>query len=75
LAELEGLKTGETDITKLNACSQTRAEIKAAEEIAQRAPCLDFSKFKPLFAQIQEDLKSGIRQSRRFKQDAQIKSN
>jgi hypothetical protein len=72
LAELEGLKTGETDITKLKHV-KTRAEIKAAEEIAQRAPCLDFSKFKPLFAQIQEDLKSGIRQSRRFKQDAQIK--
>lgn len=71
LAELGALNTG-NDITKLTHV-RPRAEIKAAEEIAQRAPCLDFAKFKPLFTQIQEDLKSGIRQSRRFKQDAQIK--
>lgn len=71
LAELGALNTG-NDITKLTHV-RTRAEIKAAEEIAQRAPCLDFAKFKPFFAQIQEDLKSGIRQSRRFKQDAQVK--
>lgn len=71
LAELGALNAG-NDITKLTHV-RTRAEIKAAEEIAQRAPCLDFAKFKPLFTQIQEDLKSGIRQSRRFKQDAQIK--
>lgn len=72
LAELGALNAGNNDITKLTHV-RTRAEIKAAEEIAQRAPCLDFTKFKPLFTQIQEDLKSGIRQSRRFKQDAQIK--
>jgi hypothetical protein len=71
LAELGALNAG-NDITKLTHV-RTRAEIKAAEEIAQRAPCLDFAKFKPLFVQIQEDLKSGIRQSRRFKQDAQVK--
>lgn len=72
LAELGALNTGNNDITKLTHV-RTRAEIKAAEEIAQRAPCLDFAKFKPLFMQIQEDLKSGVRQSRRFKEDAQIK--
>lgn len=72
LAELEGLKSGGSDITKLKHV-RTRAEVKAAEEIAQRAPCLDFAKFKPLFVAVQEDLKSGARQSRRFKEDAQIK--
>lgn len=72
LAELEGLKTGDTDITKLRYV-RTRAEVKAAEEVAQRAPCPDFAKFKPLFVAIQEDLKNGMRQSRRFKEDAQIK--
>lgn len=71
LAELGALNGG-NDITKLTHV-RTRAEIKAAEEVAQRAPCLDFAKFKPIFTQIQEDLKLGIRQSRRFKQDAQIK--
>lgn len=74
LAELEGLKSSNSDITKLTHV-RTRAEIKAAEEIAQRAPCLDFAKFKPLFMQVQEDLKAGIRQSRRFKEDAQIKQD
>lgn len=72
LAELGALKTGKDDITKLTHV-RTRAEIKAAEEIASRAPCLDFSEFKPLFAQVQEDLKSGVRKTREFKENAQIK--
>lgn len=71
LAELGVLDAGENDITKLKHV-KTRAEIRAAEEIARRAPCLDFYKFKPLFLAVQEDLKVGIRQSRRFKQDATI---
>jgi hypothetical protein len=71
LAEL-GL-TGEEpdDVTKLTHV-KTRAEIKAAEEVAKRAPCLDFDQFKPLFLAVQDDLKTGVRQSRRFKQDASI---
>lgn len=72
LAELGELKSDDADITKLRHV-KTRAEIKAAEEIAQRTPCLDFSKFKPLFEQVQEDLKAGIRKSREFQEDAQIK--
>ena len=71
LAELGVLDAGENDITKLTHV-KTRAEIRAAEEIAKRAPCLDFEKFKPLFLAVQEDLKVGIRQSRRFKEDASI---
>lgn len=69
LAELSDLSA---DITQLKHV-RTRAEIKAAEEIAKRTPCIDFDKFKPLFEQVQEELKAGIRQSRRFKEDAQIK--
>ena len=71
LAELGVLDAGENDITKLTHV-KTRAEIRAAEETAKRAPCLDFEKFKPLFLAVQEDLKVGIRQSRRFKEDASI---
>jgi len=71
LAELGVLDAGENDITKLTHV-KTRAEIRAAEEIAKRASCLDFEKFKPLFTAVQEDLKVGIRQSRRFKEDASI---
>jgi hypothetical protein len=71
LAELGVLDAGENDITKLTHV-KTRAEIRAAEEIAKRASCLDFDKFKPLFLAVQEDLKVGTRQSRRFKEDASI---
>ena len=72
LAELGVLDSGEHDITKLTHV-KTRAEIRAAEEIAKRAPCLDFDKFKPLFIQVQEELQSGVRKSREFKENAQIR--
>jgi len=72
LAELDGLKSADDDITKLKHV-KTRAEVKAAEEIAQRTPCLDFNKFKPLFEQVQDDLKNGVRKTREFKEDAQIR--
>ncbi len=49
-----------------------RSEIRAAEEVAKRAPCADFDKFKPLFRAVQDDLKSGRWQARRFKVDASI---
>lgn len=72
LAKLGVLDSGENDITKLTHV-KTRAEIRAAEEIAKRAPCLDFVKFKPLFIQVQEELQSGVRKTREFKENAQIK--
>jgi len=72
LFELGILDTGENDITKLTYV-KSRAEIKAAEEIAKRNPCLDFDKFKPLFVKVQEELASGIRVTRKFKDDAQIR--
>jgi hypothetical protein len=71
LAELGVLEAPENDITKLTHV-KTRAEIRAAEDVARRAPCADFDKFKPLFRAVQEDLKSGRRQGRRFKVDASI---
>ncbi len=72
LSELGVLDTGENDITKLTYV-KSRAEIKAAEEVAKRTPCLDFDTFKPLFAKVQEELASGIRLTRKFKDDAQIR--
>ena len=60
LAEL-GVKTPkEGDITHLKHVKSS-AEKKAAEEIASRAPCQDFDKFKSIFEQVQTDLKTGIR--------------
>ncbi|OFZ18003.1 MAG: hypothetical protein A2Z20_05890 [Bdellovibrionales bacterium RBG_16_40_8] len=71
LAELGVEEECESDITKLTHV-KTRAERKASEEVAQRTPCRDFDKFKPLFVKVQNELKSDIRKSRRFKEDASI---
>lgn len=68
LAELEGA-AGAADITELRHV-RTTAEKRAAEEIANRAHCNDFAKFKPLFDKVQQELKDGIRTTRRFVKDA-----
>ena len=39
------------------------ADKRAAEEIANRAVCENFETFKPLFEQVQRELKSGIRKT------------
>ncbi len=72
LAELGVEAESETNITKLKHV-RTRAEIKAAEEIAQRTPCTDFAEFKPLFEVIHEDIKTGARKTKRFQRDAGIR--
>jgi hypothetical protein len=64
LAELEGA-AGSSDITRLRHV-RTSAEKREAEEIASREKCLDFETFKPLFQQVQSDLESGLRTTRRF---------
>ena len=51
---------GATDITDLRHV-RTTAEKRAAEEIANREPCEDFYRFKPLFTAVQSDLDSGVR--------------
>lgn len=68
LAELEGA-AGSSDITKLRHV-RASAEKREAEEIASREKCLDFENFKPLFHQVQSDLESGARTTRRFVKDA-----
>lgn len=67
MEELEGISN--SNITTLTHV-RSRAEIKAAEEIASRAPCNDFDKFKPLFAALVEDLTSGRRIARQQRKDA-----
>jgi hypothetical protein len=66
------MDSGENDITKLNVCS-SRTEIKAAEEIAKRTPCLDFDKFKSLFSRFRKNWHPVARITRKFKDDAQIR--
>ena len=71
LAEL-GIKVPkEGDITCLKHV-KSQAEKKAAEEIACRTPCVDFDKFKPLFEKVQDDLKSGMRESKLLTKNAKI---
>jgi hypothetical protein len=59
----------ESSITKLRHV-KSRAEKKAAEEIANRTPCEDFDQFKPLFETIKNEIDSGIRKTIRFRKDA-----
>jgi hypothetical protein len=61
MAELAGA-AGDSAITDLRHV-RTSAEKHAAEEIGNRTACADFDTFKPLFEQVQRDLKSGIRQT------------
>lgn len=49
---------------------KTRAEKKAAEEIANRTRCEDFEQFKPLFEAVTKDVKTGFRNTVQFKKDA-----
>jgi len=71
LAELGVEAPADHDITALKHV-KSRAEVRAAEEIANRRPCADFDRFKPLFAQAQKDLDGGERETRRFKKNAEI---
>jgi T5orf172 domain len=61
----------DNDVTQLTHV-RSRQEIKAAEEIAQRTPCPDFEKFKPIFERVQHDLNNGTRQTIKYQDDAHI---
>jgi hypothetical protein len=61
LAELQGA-AGASSITELRYVRKS-ADKRTAEEIANRTPCDDFDKYKPLFIQVKEELKSGIRRT------------
>lgn len=63
LAELGIEQDADDDITKLRHVS-SRAEKRAAEEIANREKCEDFEEFRPLFEGIEADLKGGLRQTK-----------
>lgn len=68
MAELAGA-AGDSEITGLRHV-RSAAEKRAAEEIANREPCPDFDRFKPLFEQVRIDLDSGVRNTRQFVKDA-----
>lgn len=70
LAELAGA-AGSSDITELRHV-RTSADKRAAEEVANREKCEDFERFKPLFLKLQQELESGLRQTRPFELKAEI---
>ena len=71
LAELGVNEVSENDITKLKHV-KSRAERKAADEIADRFVCEDFDRFKPLFEAVQNDLNEQRRKTIPFSKDGSI---
>lgn len=69
LSELGVADVASNDITKLTHV-RARTEIKAAEEIANRTPCNDFEKFRPLFDAVAKDISSGSRLTRQIRKEA-----
>ena len=72
LASLGLAATAENDITRL-VHVQSRAEIKAAEEIAQRTACEDFDTFKPIFGDVQRQLATGERETVKYQDNAEVR--
>lgn len=63
--------TGQSDITVLRNV-RPYAEIKAAEEIANRTPCKDFDRFKALFDEAVSGLKADTWMTKPFLKNASI---
>ena len=61
----------EEDITVLRHV-RSSVEKRAAEEVADRSPCTDFESFQPLFEQVEQELKAGVRKALRFGRDASV---
>jgi hypothetical protein len=63
--------SAEVDITTLRHVRSSE-EKRAAEEIANRQKCEDFEHFRPIFGRVQDELSSGLRQTRRFERKSEI---
>ena len=72
LAQLGVTAPEEGDVTELRHV-KPRAEVRAAEEIANRTRCEDFDQFKPVFEKLQKELESGMRETRPFELKAEIR--
>jgi hypothetical protein len=71
LAQLGVEAAAPADIAELRHV-RSAADKRAAEAIANRQTCEDFDRFKPLFEQVQEELRAGLRQTRRFERKSEI---
>jgi len=72
LSELGVEASSDDDIRVLKHVG-TAEERRAAEEIASRTRCADFDRFAPLFEKVQNDLDTGVRQTRPFELKADIR--
>ena len=70
LSELQGagVKSGLSELRHV----RSTAEIKAAEEIANREKCKDFESFQPIFQKAKNELASGIRITRPFGKEVSV---
>jgi hypothetical protein len=73
LAELEGIYQPSEIETLVHVPHPE--DIKRPDEIATRKPCSDFKNFKPLFDQVHNEIKAGIRQLRPFELKSEIEPN
>lgn len=71
---LNELLESEAEASDLKQLSHVRSrdEIRAAEEVAKRNPCVDFDAFRPLFESVQKDLETGVRQTLKYKDNAAV---
>ncbi len=65
LTELGVAASDEGDITVLKHV-RSQEDRRVADEVADRTPCQDFARFKPLFTQVESDLKTGARRTLPF---------
>ncbi len=70
-AELSGIDEESSDLTTLRHV-RPRAEIRASEEIASRQPCTDFETYRSRLKAVQDHIRTGIRQTRRFGRDGSV---
>jgi len=71
LAQLGVGAADEADITDLRHV-RPASEKKAPDEIANRQKCEDFERYKPMFDQVQTELASSVRETRRFERKSEI---
>jgi len=74
LSQLGVSRLDDSDVTQLRHV-KPRAEIRAAEEIANRNLCENFEVFKPIFEAVKKELDSGVRITRPFKDNAEVKKD
>lgn len=72
LAKLGVDALDEGDLTQLHHV-KSRAEVKAAVEIANRSRCDDFESFRGKFEVVRQELKTGSRETRKFELKSEIR--